>query len=728
VAEFEWPTDLLSESDVEQKVILPLLTSPLWLNIPHWSVRTKQFLPLADIDKGNHKTRNYSPDFVAWESGLPVLVVEAKVPGADLRDAYREAQLYAQFLNRELPSGQNPARYTIATDGIRLLAGEWDALPAIDVKITDLKFGSDARDQILRLTAHPVLADHARRLSTALVASPMRAPIAYLGGTARLNIRKDLNSFALPLAPYIRSYFEADDSVYEDEILTKGYVSSDQITKYDRIFEDHLRYATSSLRGEKILYLETKKSSESHLTNLISKQRANPRSSGFQLIIGGEGSGKSSFLKRFTKHLLPTEIQASIIWIIINVNAAPYDTSNLDLWVCREFNSEVRKKLGNELSLPMLESIFSNQIKDFDTVWANVRSTDPQRFERDRAKHLLQLLSDDIQLSKELSRYITGDKHQALVVFFDNVDRRDREDQLGIFQTAQFFRKHTETMCVVSLRDETFDRHKSEPPLDAFLTSVHFFIPPPRFYDVVRLRLDLILDKIQEELEDNYSYKLASGPTVTISRDSVVDFVKAIHGNVFSDDRRGAVVFEALTGSDIRSALDMFGKALTSGHLDERAITRQGLTSEYFSIPEYLIIRIVMRGEYLWYSERNSPIKNVFSSSSSDWMFGSVSRMEILYWLNRRRRVTGDNGLNGFFLIGKMLNELELLGLPREKLFQEVEFLIDSDLIYIDRFTKTEISEEDYVKIHASGWMHTNFLPLMKRIRGDSCADCTIRG
>lgn len=45
-------TSVTTESDVEQKIILPLLTAAEWLAVPDSAIRTKHYLPPTTIDKG----------------------------------------------------------------------------------------------------------------------------------------------------------------------------------------------------------------------------------------------------------------------------------------------------------------------------------------------------------------------------------------------------------------------------------------------------------------------------------------------------------------------------------------------------------------------------------------------------------------------------------------------------------------------------------------------------
>ena len=77
-------------------------------------------------------------------------------------------------------------------------------------------------------------------------------------------------------------------------------------------------------------------------------------------------------------------------------------------------------------------------------------------------------------------------KISEVSIKFDNVDRRDAKQQLAVFQTVQHFRAEYNSFCILSLRDETYDRFQHEPPLDAFFKPFIFRITPPKFIDVIK--------------------------------------------------------------------------------------------------------------------------------------------------------------------------------------------------------------------------------------------------
>jgi hypothetical protein len=93
-------TDLVTESDVEQKLIYPLLSSAHGLGFFAEEIKTKSYLAPTDIDKGAGRKVGYYPDYAIILSSLPALIVEAKAPGESVEKGFNEAQLYAHEINK----------------------------------------------------------------------------------------------------------------------------------------------------------------------------------------------------------------------------------------------------------------------------------------------------------------------------------------------------------------------------------------------------------------------------------------------------------------------------------------------------------------------------------------------------------------------------------------------------------------------------------------------------
>jgi hypothetical protein len=113
-----------NESDVEQKLVHPLLTlnKPIGFGFLLSEIRTKADLHQFVIGKGKEQ-KLYYPDYIAILAGPPVAVIEVKGPEEALEPAFREARLYAGELNSQFPSKINPVRRILCINGREVWAG-----------------------------------------------------------------------------------------------------------------------------------------------------------------------------------------------------------------------------------------------------------------------------------------------------------------------------------------------------------------------------------------------------------------------------------------------------------------------------------------------------------------------------------------------------------------------------------------------------------------------------
>jgi hypothetical protein len=95
---------LKSEGDVEAKLLVPLITSELYLSVPARNFFSKEYLGPTDIDKGAKVAGGYYPDFSIWIHGFPVVMVEAKAPCASRQNRHHVAEnrSYPRFREQAL--------------------------------------------------------------------------------------------------------------------------------------------------------------------------------------------------------------------------------------------------------------------------------------------------------------------------------------------------------------------------------------------------------------------------------------------------------------------------------------------------------------------------------------------------------------------------------------------------------------------------------------------------
>jgi hypothetical protein len=215
-----------SEGDVESSLLLPLLTRSEFLNLPLDEIRNKQGIAASDIGKGSKRKLGYIPDFCVYKYSIPILVIEAKSPGNDVRQAYSEAGLYALEINKAFRHKLNPCCRIIASNGIELLAGHWDAEPELSIAVDQIVPASTVLDSLISLLGNETLNQIAVPILKSLRASDFKRPFNQGSGQVQIDARIDPNTFAADLDPVLRRYFSSRDQTTDEEIYSRAYISS----------------------------------------------------------------------------------------------------------------------------------------------------------------------------------------------------------------------------------------------------------------------------------------------------------------------------------------------------------------------------------------------------------------------------------------------------------------------------------------------------------------------
>lgn len=198
-----------TESDVEQKILMPLLQGEAYLGIAESNIFTKQYHAPTALDKSAGKTSGYFPDYGIWIRGFLVMAVEAKTPDVSVETGYREAALYARHINQNYPTEVNPCRFVLACNGKQLLFGYWDSMPILSIDLAELRVGSIDLDRLQQGCAYAVLESHAIECLRHLRSPNPTFPYNLIGGPAVLNSKLAVNQFAADLSPILRRYFSS---------------------------------------------------------------------------------------------------------------------------------------------------------------------------------------------------------------------------------------------------------------------------------------------------------------------------------------------------------------------------------------------------------------------------------------------------------------------------------------------------------------------------------------
>lgn len=430
-----------------------------------------------------------------------------------------------------------------------------------------------------------------------------------------------------------------------------------------------------------------------------------------QLIIGSVGAGKSTFIRRFYRRLLTQEVADKTRWSFLNFNFFPPDFENLRTLIAEEFVKSFASINNIDIyEAQQIEKIFGAELRRYERGPAKaLYEIDRAEYVRRRTSLLDQLTDDPTKLAECVARHFSGKSHLGLVVVFDNVDKRSRDQQLAIFEAAQWFKDLTKSLVLVNLRDSTFEAHREEPPLDAFVNAINFYIQPPRFAQVIRKRLELVLETLQSEIKQRQEYSLASGYKIHYPATKLGAFLLSIYLSLF-DDRsvKVAAALEALVAKDVRRALGMFGDIIVSPHIPTAQITSAVLGGDQ-RIQEYRIIRSLMRGRYKYYNGRSIYIYNVLYADPESKRPSNLLIPDILDYLIRNRKSTIDFTQEGYATIGTVVKKMSQLGYDEDDVSRTIKMVSKWGLIEPESLVANSLSEEDAIRVHASGFIHMRF-------------------
>jgi hypothetical protein len=702
-----------TESDVEQKVLMPLLSGEAYLAIPQPQIHTKGYLEPTKLDKEAGKTGGYFPDYSVWGCGFLVMVVEAKAPSVAVEEGYREASLYARHTNQSYPTGLNPCRFVLASNGDVLQFGYWDAQPELTVKVADLRSGSAILQKLRDACAFRALNDHAQACLRHIRTRAAQFPFELAGGQSLLNAKLPVNSFAADLSPILRRYFTSNQEDVH-EIARRAYVNSAEVTSYDRVLESLLKERLNVQRDTVVRELQPDKKGEATVARSISNfDKERPPGGQLQIVQGAVGSGKSLFVNRYHDVLQPEDVAERTRWAFIDFNFAPPSLSAAYEWLCAKFVEDFQNR-NSQLdlsSLQTLRGIFSRNIQRRKGVYEALGAASQQEEAITRAQDLRQWQDDPKELCRGIAQYVLGSRHDVLVVVMDNVDRLDLQAQLDAFQLALSFMAETQSFVVLQMRDETYERFKNRPPLDTFRSGITFHISPPRFIDVVKRRLELSFEYLSAQAQEIQSYTLATGFRITYPKSEVGTFLRELYLELFERRHNIPRILEALAGWDARKALEMFVSIITSGHLSEIAITSRVIGGGEHAIREHNVLKILMRTDYRFASDHSGVITNIFRFDP-DWQKpDNFLLIEILYFLVMNRKKVGQIGLEGYWTCRHISEEMQRFGYIPDDTLLGLNYLLRRQLLFADHLNFRAVEFNDSVRISASGFMHLRILP-----------------
>ncbi|MDN0122133.1 S1 RNA-binding domain-containing protein [Yersinia aleksiciae] len=696
-----------NESDVEQKIIFPFLTknSPEGLGINKEFILTKHNIKSLEIGKGATQ-KIYYPDYLIIVSGVPVLLVEAKTPGENLLLAFQEARLYALELNAKYDSGLNPLTKIIATDGYKWIAGEWDNNQGsynLDELVTSAR---DCANFIEEFSFKSLL-----KLSEEFIekTQPKKywKPRRMMGGKAAQNEEVGHNSFGSSLISEYGNIFNPNSLNDRKFIAREGYISSRRRDRYTKPIDKIIRAAQPLSTSDSQLIDDTENPKE-----IIDKLRGrSPLENKVILIVGSVGSGKTTFIDHLKEVALPNDIADETLWLRFNMNESPVSADEVYDWLRQKIIQQCQLSYPyiDFDSLDVLRKLYSVEINKFNKGEGQLLSGD--LYNQELFKIIRESKLDYHKTALAYTRYCGTERGKLVIIVLDNCDKRTLQEQLLMFQAAQWLQNEFRSLIILPLREETYDNYRDRPPLDTALKDMVFRIEPPLFKDVLHSRVQLVLKQMMKPNgNNNLKYTLPNGISVDYGRDERSYYLTSIVNSIFVHDAQIRRMIVGLSGRNIRRALEIFLEFCTSGHITEDEFLKIRQNQGRYALPLHIVTRVLLRLNRRFYDSDNSYLKNIFSTSKDDEKINYFTRFAILKWFNIKFNSTGPSGVKGFFPLIDLKTDLVKYGFPPNAINREVDYLLKGQCLISEDFREAGITDEDLIRLSSAGFVHLEML------------------
>jgi hypothetical protein len=345
--------------------------------------------------------------------------------------------------------------------------------------------------------------------------------------------RNELYTFIRPLSDLIFS--ELIDETLID-ILKKCYVfdrSNKPTDEMESYFSDKMPHFADKYKIKEIIEREIKAGSFQKEFYLKSHTKA---SGSIIVLLGGIGSGKTTFLHRFFKIIISDH--ENILWFYINFNKSPFEVSEIEKFIFHEMLEQWASKYDQKLC-DVLESVgFSASILN----------------PKDYFSKLFTLLSNF---------------KFSVTIILDNIDRHDIKFQEKTFILANHLTEALKTVTIVALREETFLTSTRLGVFDAYHIP-KFHIAAPNFLSMILKRINFTINYLSNISGETHRKILPEK-----SRQDLIKYFTIIGNSLHRENAQSRKIVhfvDSISVGNMREALRMFNNFIVSGNTNIKEI------------------------------------------------------------------------------------------------------------------------------------------------------------
>jgi hypothetical protein len=610
--------------------------------------------------------------------GIPPLLADRS--NSDLRRAMEQVMRYAGH------RGVAPCVVTNGNQWVAFLGSRNDGVPPLAGKALLYPSLSAMRDNFV--TVYNTLSHDAVRakrifsvlsIGTAAPPAPLAASIPSYPGTQRRNPMQT----NLQIMGEVMLEDMPQEEAYSDLFLQQCYATSGALSSYAEISRELLTSRSAAMLNE-LGAVEEPATTRRGVNPALSDEALSAAASHRPIVLlGGVGAGKSTFIQHLVRVDARPVFQDAIAVTVDYGRGATFDAPSE--YAIERIRTTLLEKYNIDIDDgTFVEDLYRRDLERFDRgVDGQLKAVDQREYLLRRIDFLRRLLENKSEhLKRSIARIVRSHRRQV-VIFLDNVDQRDHDDQNKVFLAANELASSWDATVFVTLRPETYYESQRYGTISGYHPRV-FAIAPPRTDVMLQKRVDFAL-RVLEGREDVRT----SGGGLTLESENLELFLRVLEAN-FKRNRPLLALIDSLAGGNMRRALSFVTQFVGSGHVDTAKIVgvEKRDPGEYL-IPVHEFLRSLMYGDNEFYDPLTSPIANLFALDRPEIRNHFLLPITLEYILSR-----GDaKDSAGYVGISDVYHHLQGLGFALEA--------ISFALNYLARFRLIEAPLSDFDVAHA---------------------------
>lgn len=507
--------------------------------------------------------------------------------------------------------------------------------------------------------------------------------------------------FAADFDSLMTSFFERLKGDRDSEMIEQCFV----VTKESELAEEKLTRVASDL-VEKIRNIDT--STGQALVDVIQSAKLQQQHR-FILLVGNKGAGKTTFVDRFFRFVLPKNISSEIVLLRVDLALNTGDEKSLVEWINKKLLKECEATVFTDNM--KWEDLIGKMFFDEYQRWSNgsmkhMYENDKESFKVEFGKHIEEIRrTDPHDYIKRIINFITKSNHKVPCLVFDNTDHFTIPFQEAVFQYARSVYEDEFCVVILPITDKTSWQLSKQGAFQSFESEVlHLPVPAPQ--KVIEKRIEYLIEKLRISNEsDRNQYFLERG--IRLSLQHIEGFVRGLN-KLFIETGDASKWIGGLSNFDIRRLLELCKDIISSPYLKLDDLVKAHIAGNVEPIPRHRIKNAIIKKRYdIYPSNEHSFVQNIFAIHT-DPATSPLLGLRILQYL----RDIGKNDKHEqiqFVKVSDISDYFSNIGVPTGITKKWINELLRLGLLLNYDPTVLTIVEDTQVEISPSGITHLNW-------------------